>query len=535
MGKPTSTGTQTVTQVNPTQQAQLPYLAGGWEAAQNLYDANIMQPYGGQTLADWGRPEQITGYQNLYNTGVANESIRAAANNPFYQATSGAYGVQNSPAYGGLNALGSGTSAPQQSLAYNAQALGNTGAQAGSTGNWYGDQLAYNAAGVPGVTAPSMNLMGQTAGGAYLNSNPYLDDMYSSAADATTRAYQTATAPRTDSSYEAAGRYGSPSYSNAVSQNEQNLGSTLGNLSADIYGTAYSQERQLQEQAAQNMGQLGLQTAQTQQQGYNLAGGQELQGLSQQAAAQQGAGTLSAANAGLMQNALSTMQTGYQTGNQQALQGSALSPALIQNGITNANTMVAAGQGLENIQQKQINDEVARYNAQMMAPYNQLDAYLRQIGQPTGPSGSGTTQQPIYGDPLGSAIGTVGGVNYLTGNPLGLGATAAGTAAAISPELAATSALGLGYGTTASTGILPWLMGLIPSDRRLKHDDKVIGNIGALPLHTFRYKDDPEQRTRIGFMADEVEQIDPGAVVTTNLGFAAVDYGRAAQSALRAA
>jgi len=69
------------------------------------------------------------------------------------------------------------------------------------------------------------------------------------------------------------------------------------------------------------------------------------------------------------------------------------------------------------------------------------------------------------------------------------------------------------------------------SDRRLKEHTKVVGRIGKLPLHTFHYKGDPVKR--IGFMADEVEKVDPGAVVTTNLGFRAVDYGRAAASALQ--
>jgi hypothetical protein len=123
----------------------------------------------------------------------------------------------------------------------------------------------------------------------------------------------------------------------------------------------------------------------------------------------------------------------------------------------------------------------------------------------------------MFGNPIGTSLGLTG-------------------AAALSPELAATSALGLGYGTAApaaSSAAKGLSMPFLFSDRRLKEDDQVIGNIGRLPLHTFRYKGDPE--TRIGFMADEVQQIDPGAVVTTNLGFAAVDYGRAAQSALRAA
>jgi hypothetical protein len=75
--------------------------------------------------------------------------------------------------------------------------------------------------------------------------------------------------------------------------------------------------------------------------------------------------------------------------------------------------------------------------------------------------------------------------------------------------------------------------GFAMSDRRLKEDTKVVGHVGALPLHTFRYRDDPAHALHVGFMADEVEQVDPGAVHTVALPFKAVDYNRAVASALR--
>ena len=68
------------------------------------------------------------------------------------------------------------------------------------------------------------------------------------------------------------------------------------------------------------------------------------------------------------------------------------------------------------------------------------------------------------------------------------------------------------------------------SDPRLKEGDQVVGKVGDLPLHTFRYKGDDTER--IGFMADEVEKLDPKAVTTTNSGYKAVDYNRAMSSAL---
>jgi hypothetical protein len=74
--------------------------------------------------------------------------------------------------------------------------------------------------------------------------------------------------------------------------------------------------------------------------------------------------------------------------------------------------------------------------------------------------------------------------------------------------------------------------GMIMSDRRLKEDTKVVGHVGALPLHTFRYRDDPTHALHVGFMADEVERVDPGAVHTVALPLKAVDYRRAVTAAL---
>jgi len=77
----------------------------------------------------------------------------------------------------------------------------------------------------------------------------------------------------------------------------------------------------------------------------------------------------------------------------------------------------------------------------------------------------------------------------------------------------------------------PWVGAALGfSDRRLKEDDRVVGHIGRLPLHAFRYKGRPE--AHLGYMADEVELLDPSAVVMHESGYKAVDYNRATMSAL---
>ena len=67
------------------------------------------------------------------------------------------------------------------------------------------------------------------------------------------------------------------------------------------------------------------------------------------------------------------------------------------------------------------------------------------------------------------------------------------------------------------------------SDRRLKHDIHRIGETDeGLPIYKFKYNGD--DKTNIGFMADEVEKIHPEAVGESH-GFKTVDYDRAARYA----
>jgi len=78
---------------------------------------------------------------------------------------------------------------------------------------------------------------------------------------------------------------------------------------------------------------------------------------------------------------------------------------------------------------------------------------------------------------------------------------------------------------------MSFIPGFGMSDRRLKEDAQIVGQVGALPVHLFRYRDDPEWR--LGYMADEVEKVDRDAVATTESGYKAVHYGLATQAALR--
>lgn len=70
----------------------------------------------------------------------------------------------------------------------------------------------------------------------------------------------------------------------------------------------------------------------------------------------------------------------------------------------------------------------------------------------------------------------------------------------------------------------------ISSDRRLKTNIKEIGNVGKLPLYSYEYTFAPGE-PQVGFMADEVAEIAPEAVVRID-GFDAVYYDKAVKAAL---
>ena len=67
------------------------------------------------------------------------------------------------------------------------------------------------------------------------------------------------------------------------------------------------------------------------------------------------------------------------------------------------------------------------------------------------------------------------------------------------------------------------------SDRRLKEDIQRIGEgDNGLPIYKYRYKGEPD--THIGFMADEVEKVNPDAVGLHPTGYKTVDYDRATKA-----
>lgn len=103
--------------------------------------------------------------------------------------------------------------------------------------------------GSPALQAGNQQIA-NTAGGAYLNSNPYLQSAMDSAMQGITRNYTNAVAPGVDSGFAGAGRYGSGLHANAQDMAQSNLAQQLGNVGASMSYQGYNDERMNQLRAA---------------------------------------------------------------------------------------------------------------------------------------------------------------------------------------------------------------------------------------------------------------------------------------------
>jgi hypothetical protein len=404
-------GNTTTTQINPTGQAQLPYLQDIWSTAQNLYQTAPQQYYPGQTFSTVGFDERDRALRDLYNSGYSfQQGMLPGINSAFQGALGGGMGVQNSPAYGGYQSFAGGTAVPQQNL----QNLQNTALNAGQ---YYANQAGYYGNAAAQNNNFGLNALMNTAGGAYLNSNPYLDAAIQAAQDPVTRNYQTAVAPQLAGMFSGSGRYGSGAMAGAADTAQQSLARGLGDISSRMSYQSYDAERARQDAAAQQYAGLYNQGLGMGMQGAQAAGNQYQQYLQQ---AQNAISQLM----GSQQYGLTGLQGGYQAGNASTLGalGQAAQIAGLQG--TGYGTAANASQTLQQQYQAQIDDAIKRYNAVQYEPWQNLGIYGGMIGAPMS-SGQNTTSpyfQNQAANVLGSLTGGLGLARQLGGLG-GLGGT----------------------------------------------------------------------------------------------------------------
>jgi hypothetical protein len=102
----------------------------------------------------------------------------------------------------------------------------------------------------------SLSSIGETAGGSFLNANPYQQAMMEAATRPLTQQFSQAVLPGISSLYSRSGRLGSGAMERALGTATEAYGRSLGDITANIAGTQYQQERGLQQQAQLQQAQL---------------------------------------------------------------------------------------------------------------------------------------------------------------------------------------------------------------------------------------------------------------------------------------
>lgn len=338
-------GGQTTSSSSAPWEAQQPYLAQGFQGAQNLYEQNRPQyaPESKQTGDALGRI-----WQRASNGSPVVDAAKSSV-------TGMMNGDYSNPSTSYFNNIAN-------NLSYQDNPASNyfEGAQTGQYLN----------------SNPVNRYLNSTASGAFLNSNPYLDSTYDKAARSITRNYSQGVAPGVASSFERAGRYGSGLYQNAQDQAQENYAQGLGDLATNIYGNNYANERQNMIGAAGTIGNAYAGERQLQQ-----GAASDLGNIYQQ----QGARSDAAAN---------TLSNNYNTSRAQMLQAAALAPTLANQDYVDTNQLMNVGKTLEGYTQQAYD-----------APYTALQRYQQGI---TGNYGSSSSVTQPGQSPWG-AIGQIGG------------------------------------------------------------------------------------------------------------------------------
>ncbi len=177
----------------------------------------------------------------------------------------------------------------------------------------------------------------------------------------------------------------------------------------------------------------------------------------------------------------------YQKERQNQMAGMLFAPQLAQTDYQDANALLGVGDIRRGFEQDKINQNQADWYAQKNDPYAKLNVLGSSIGQAMGAGGGTSSMSGTQPNPYRSNN---------TANMLGLGMS--------------------GLGLAAQLG---WI-----SDRRLKENIKPVGKLdNGLTVYSYNYKWD--KTPTIGVMADEVEKVNPAAVLEHASGFKMVNYG----------
>lgn len=326
-----------------------PYLLDAFKQAQNIYNSGGPQFYPDATYVPWS-PQTQMGASLMENRVLQGSPYQDAAGNFVLNQLNGSGGID----------------IPR------IQAAGMNAASVG--------RIPTVRSG-PGVTGNARQALNQTAGGNYLNANPYLDATYDRASDAVTRQWNESVLPGVNSTFSLAGRTGSDAHQNSVNQASEQLGDTLSDLGNQVYGGNYQSERDRMLQSGQGLGSLDL-TAQGQAlQASEANAGNQLDRLTTNAGLLQGARQFNAGNRqqARMFNAGNSMVGQQQNiGNQ--FQASNLGMGLANQDYTDIGNLFRLGGMVENQAGNVMQDSRDRFDFAQNAPERNFSNYIAWLG-----------------------------------------------------------------------------------------------------------------------------------------------------------
>lgn len=413
-----------------------PTLAGAQQWAQQQFGAPQMDP---QAIAGYGTGMMGQGADLMGQAGTSGLGLDAAS-----QFAGGAIApytgaLQGMTGYGGLGEASQFFGQPQAGALPAAQQFaGGMMQQPGQT-----------------IDPAAAGQLGATAGGGYLGSNPYLDQLYETGAGRIQEQFEESVLPAMAAQFGAAGRTGSGAQALATGRAAGDVSQELAGLYGDIYAPAYEAERGRQVQAAQGLGQLGLGTGQLGLGAGQLAGdlygtqaGAELgrlgaaadlytgeRGLAQQAAGMGGelglggAGLAADLYSGGLDRMLASGQGLGQLGTagmgaltdlygqvgQQGFRAASLQPGMSQQRYNDIDRLMQVGALTEDQAGRLIQAEMDRWNFMQQAPWANLGQYASAIYGLPGGYGTQTSTTPGGSRLAGAAGGAMAGA--ATGNP----------------------------------------------------------------------------------------------------------------------
>ena len=435
----TTTGTSSI---DPT---LLPYLTTGLDKAKSLFLTGTQPTYfPGQTYVS---PSAAS------SDALAQQEALARQQNPLLQQAQQAFlgGLttqsQATPLY--QNIYGAASTQPgagvyQQAAQGGMQVAGQQQLQNlyGQAGMQPGQQVFGQAAqGQFGNMATGQ--LANIAGGGFLNSNPYQQQMMQAATRPLQQAFSEQVLPGISSLYSKSGRLGSGSMERALGSATESYGRALGDVSSNLAGSQYQAERQLQQSALGQLAGVSAQDIAT-----RLSGASSLEQAQRAAIGQQAgiAGQLAGLSAqdiqtrlagasglqGAQSAALGTqLQAASGVGSTQAadlsrqLQASLSAPSIYGQQFLPSQALAQVGAQKEAISGQELQDQMARFQFGQQLPYQQLQGYLSSVyGSPMGGYGTQTQQTPVYQNKGAGALGgaLAGGLGgYALGNAFGYG------------------------------------------------------------------------------------------------------------------